>query len=663
MTFTKFTKRLLLLAGLSLALFLALPSAVNSAPVARVIAFLSCNGYGAYTGGPVCPPPPPPEPNLNSGVIAFQDFISGPATGVNDGTGSGQIVTIWGWFGATQGANTVEYCDSFNTCRSAPVYYWKNADGTLPGGPANLYESHGLQEVAISIPAGSAQGDGNIKFTIGGNPYLAPFRVRDGGIYFVASTGSDSNDGSWSSPFLTIEHALDSTPAGMTVYALDVGAGFVTGTTAIDDRGIYVASAKPNSTAANQFGIAAYPGYQPLIIGKEGIQGYQQDAMIVSKLDIQTGNTAEAANGQPGTSLGTGPSFGIKSSAYGRAIGNRITDAPGLCTSKTQGAIFGDADSRDQVTDFRMYGNEVYGYGCPGSDKLHHTTYFTLRTAPDAGGPQDFQTTPPWLGFNYLHENWTKNGIHFYDEDLNCGDFTRPPFIHDNVVINQAGAGLYYGTSGCDRTEDAHFFNNIVMNAGLPVEWNGLDPMTYDGHDGNGMTVWDSGFVGSTIYFYNNLIVGWDIYDTGSGSGCFGYRGTSDGSTVQLNDNICIAMWDRDFIGFPNNATNKTDNVYGSGNVFYYVGTNANYTPPAVFNNTAPALTYPTNPASPSNATTPTEPNLSGHITTDPLISFSGSQVSVGVGSPVIDAVTGGVLLRDIYGAVRANPYNAGPVE
>ena len=106
---------------------------------------------------------------LNIGVekfIAFSDLISGPSTGLGDSVGSGVIVTVWGYnLGSTQGTSTALFTDSASTERSCEVYYWKNADGLLPGAPANLYESHGMQEVAFSIPA-SAIGAGTIRLLI-----------------------------------------------------------------------------------------------------------------------------------------------------------------------------------------------------------------------------------------------------------------------------------------------------------------------------------------------------------------------------------------------------------------------------------------------------------------------------------------------------------------
>src|SRR5690606_26337924 len=111
-------------------------------------------------------------------LLLFSDLISGPDTGLGDGLGSGVIVTVWGQhLGSTQQGSQAEFCDSEAICRDAHVYYWKKANGIAPPGPANLYESHGMQEIALSIPD-AAPGAGEIRLTIGADTTALPFTVR-----------------------------------------------------------------------------------------------------------------------------------------------------------------------------------------------------------------------------------------------------------------------------------------------------------------------------------------------------------------------------------------------------------------------------------------------------------------------------------------------------
>ena len=69
-------------------------------------------------------------------ILNFSDLISGPDTGLGDGLGSGVIVTFWGQnLGSSQSDSSITFTDAGgNTHSPAYVYYWKNADGALPGG-------------------------------------------------------------------------------------------------------------------------------------------------------------------------------------------------------------------------------------------------------------------------------------------------------------------------------------------------------------------------------------------------------------------------------------------------------------------------------------------------------------------------------------------------
>ncbi|MCG8382045.1 MAG: hypothetical protein MJA28_07500 [Gammaproteobacteria bacterium] len=592
---------------------------------------------------------------VNNGNIAFTDLISGPADGLGDGLGQGAIVTVWGWFGATQGDSRIEYCDSFNNCFQGYVYYWKNADGTLPSGPANLYASFQLQEVAFSIPGNAPQGAGEIRVTVGDNMSSIPFTIREGAIFHVNSTGNNNNEGSFDSPFATVSHAVNNTPAGSTIYVHDVE-------TLADgnDRAIYKKANTPDSTLAAQYSIVSYPGFQAEFKAPQGIQGYQQSAMVVSKAIVLSSNRIEESQGQLGAGTGSGPTFAIKATAYGRAIGNRISDLPGQCASKTQGAIISSADFYDYASDFRVYGNEIHDYGCAGSSKLHHTTYFSLRSNPDTDGPQDLQALPPHVQFNYLHNNKAKNGIHFHDQSADCGDYTEDVYINNNVIVNQSGAGITYQSSGCDRHEDVHIFNNIILNAGLPADWDGIDPETSQGHDGNGVTIWDSGLTG-TMHVYHNLIAGWNRDNINSGSGCFGFRGSQDEVKVLFNNNICLAYFDRDFIGIGYQSASKSDNIFGHGNLFYYVGENPSF--PAILSEAEPDnYEYTLNPAQAINAISPNVENLSNHIEQNPELLIHGVIISLSETSPAKGSSTQAPP-QDIYGNWRSTPATAGPVE
>src|SRR3954471_10104682 len=154
--------------------------------------------------------------------LAFSDLDSGPATGNGD-TSRGQaagidgaLVTVWGAdLGASQGASEIRVGGAV-----ARIYAW--GDATPPAGRVDLHRRLGLQRVVFQVPAAAASGAASIVARVGGrdsNPLA--FTVRAGGIRFVATSGSDSADGSWAHPWRTLPYATGRIAAGDTCYALD----------------------------------------------------------------------------------------------------------------------------------------------------------------------------------------------------------------------------------------------------------------------------------------------------------------------------------------------------------------------------------------------------------------------------------------------------------
>jgi hypothetical protein len=572
-------------------------------------------------------------PKLN-----FSDLISGPGTGLGDALGSGVIVTIWGQnMGGSQLTSTVSFTDSGSNVKSAAhVYYWKNADGQLPGGPSNLYASHSMQEVAFSIPD-SLSGAGTIHVNVGEQESnRIPFTIRDGNIYHVKSSGNDSNgDGSFVNPFLTINTAFDKIDfAGSTLYVHDsIISG--SGTTG---RAIYWNDLVATSGLANQYSVIAYPNSKPSAIGYSGFRNYRVAGQVVSKFSVYASNCDEDVNGQP-TNCATGSenniSYGVETSAFGRAVGNSITDKAGGCASGTQGAISGNALSGDRVSGYQVLGNEIYEYGCVGTSKLHHTSYLSIRS-----GTKDLQL-PPWrFGWNYLHDNHTKNGIHQYDENnsgVECGTPTGTVIINDNVITNQSGAGINIGAN-CPWTNDFEVYNNVLLNVGLAADWDGLDPTTANGPNTSGISVQDGGLTG-TINIFNNTIHTWNNDDPANDTqACLGMQGSSNGVAVTWENNLCYTNKDKPFVAAGCcGAEVQLDNVTGSNNGWYYSGT-------------APTL-----------AIKPTWD--SSTVISDPLVVIVGSQVTIGAGSPIIGKGTNTLLSHDTYGVLRLTTPEIGAVE
>lgn len=494
--------------------------------------------------------------------LAFSDLVSGPSTGLGDGKGSGVVVTVWGQgLGASQSDSQILYRTADGEAlKPAYVYYWKNADGKLPSGPANLFESHRMQEIAFSIPEAPA-GRGEIIVRVDGiDSNALPFTVRSGNIYHVKGSGSNKNDGSWSAPFAGIDYAVNAVPSGSTIYVHDVDAGSFSNP---GDRAIYWNNSSASSTLDAQFTLTAYPGFQPKAIAQRGVESYQTEGWVVSKLDVYASNYLSVdSNGQPrGDVISSSPraTYGIQLSKDGRAVANRIGDIPGGCASQAQGAILGN---KSWVGNNKIFGNEIYDYGCEGSDKLHHTTYLSIRSSDD---PQ----VEPWeWGYNYLHGNHAKFGIHNYDEGDVCGDVVAPLKIYKNVIVDQGGAGISVG-SACGWSMDVFIEDNVLINVGLAAAWDGVDPASVQGPEGGGIALRDASLLG-TFYISNNLIYRWSTQGLNRGAeGCLSFNSGGDNLRVIWANNICYSELDLPFVAAGFRAENKLDNVDGSHNLWF----------------------------------------------------------------------------------------------
>jgi hypothetical protein len=507
--------------------------------------------------------------SANDPYLLFSDLISGPSTGLGDGIGSGVVVTVWAQNADVEGSgNQISFRDSRNNLHTPVVYYWKTANGVLPSGPSNLFESHKMSEIAFSIPE-AAPGLGRIfiKSDTAESNSL-PFLVREGSIYHIKSSGSTDNSGTWSKPWSDPTTAINKAEAGSTIYLHDVNAGSFSSPAS---RALYWNNAKAASSLNAQFAIIAYPGFQPKVIAQKAVESYRTSGMVVSKMDIYASNYLEVDElGQPRGSViesSPGDTYGVKTTKSGRVIGNRIGDIPGGCASKWNGAINGN---RDHVEGARIFGNEVYDYGCNGSSKLHHTTYLSIRSGTG-------MVVDAWeWGYNYLHGNKAKFGIHNYDEGNACGDINGALRIHNNVIVDQAGAGISVG-SNCGWSMDAVIENNILINVGLAADWDGVNVDTSNGAENGGIALRDSGERGLTGNFYirNNLIYGHsEDGQQNGGRGCLNLNGDGDSIAIFWDNNVCIGGYSLPLVSASNRAAKKLDNIIGADNFWRYFSKN-----------------------------------------------------------------------------------------
>lgn len=553
-----------------------------------------------------------------SPALFFSDLIDGPNVGLTDDqvSNQGAIVTIWGHnLGSSQRTSKVYVgSDGSGWTEAVHVYYWGNADGSSNGVHADLYTKQGMQEISFAISSSTAIGAQKIKVVVdGADSDQLDFYVRStGNIFFVKTTGSDSNNGSWATPWLTINKATSSETgthmhAGDIVYVCDgISAS---GTNPIDIG----ANARKHGAINNMMGLITYPGATVMSTATgTGIRNYYFDNSywVISKFFIDTAST------------------GITIPRYSRAVGNRIT---GSSADGQSGALNAGVSTNDGISGIKALGNYIHDFGSSSTSNKHHTTYFLIRAPITIPGIE--------IAWNYLKDNHARYGIHYYDE-AHVGSFSTPCSIHDNWVENQSGSGVNIGTQPDDftyaefATGTWYVYNNVLVNCGLTA------------NQGIGANAQAMAFYGEqntfNIYAYNNTIYGYG--ETGnstsaaisvplSGYGQFGGIWAFENNIIFDTKNYPWSYSNSDNIKIP---------TISSNNIFYNGGDDNPASPPS----------WDTNP-----------------ITSNPLfVNPSSNNFSLQSTSPAINAgssLVSSIVSKDFFGLSRpqGTGYDIGAYE
>lgn len=356
---------------------------------------------------------------MASPVLWFSDLTSGPRTGNTDtslGQTSGEdgiIVSVWGTgLGASQASSTI-------ACGGAPaakVYYW--GDAIPPYSPANLNNAYqDYQLIIFQVSHLATDGPAAITVTVNGAVSNGlPFIIRPGRIFFVKTTGSDSNPGTWTQPFLTMVRGKTiGIQPGDTIYVGDGVNQSAEGATGYSLR-FYT-----SGTEAAPISLVAYPG-AVCSIGNPNIDTllfYISDSLgdakwhTISKFTLLGKNTV------------------IKARTGTRTVGCKIS-APRGNTPTGAGLSIG--------SHIHFLGNEWTNCGLPsGGSHLYHVLYSSSRRGRrDAPDEVDRE-----IAFNYFHDNGATRAINVYTEPVN-GHFAkmRDHRIHHNVVVDQESDGI-----------------------------------------------------------------------------------------------------------------------------------------------------------------------------------------------------------------------------
>jgi hypothetical protein len=321
----------------------------------------------------------------------------------------------------------------------------------------------------------------------------AALLAQSGSTYYVSKSGSNNNSGSFTAPWLTIQHAASSVSAGATVFV---------------EAGVYTESVTfpASGTASNYITFTNYPGQTAVIDGTglsvSGTQGLinivNQSYITVSGFEIRN-YTTSSANPTPAGIWVTGSGSGVQ--LLNNIVHNITTK------SEKNGNAFGIAvygTSSTPITNITISGNQVYSLKTGNSESLNVD-----------GNVTNFSITN-----NIIHDNDNIgiDAIGFEGVGPSGSDQPKYGEISGNTVYNitsygNPAYGNQYAADGlyCDGCAYTIFERNTIHNCDLNME----AASEHKGHNSSYVTIrnnlfYDANAVGVSLGGYASGVGGSD---------------------------------------------------------------------------------------------------------------------------------------------------------
>ncbi|MGA7549760.1 MAG: Ig-like domain-containing protein [Candidatus Sulfotelmatobacter sp.] len=458
---------------------------------------------------------------------------------------------------------------------TATGHYSNGSTQTLASGmtwssSATTYATIGATGLATGVAAGStsiaASSSGVVSAPAAALAVTAAVTTGSGKSFYVAPTGSDSNPGTSASPWLTIQHAASTVPAGSTVY---VAAGTYNESINVTVSGT---SSAPITFTGESGAIVSGTGLTPSTSQTQGLWniGSATPAGVdVSYITIQgftiENYTTSNANACPAGIWISGASNGIQ------ILNNTITNI--TTTSEKEGNAFGISAYGTETTAINglvISGNTVYGLKTGNSETVNvdgNVTNFTITN-------------------NTIHDNDNIGIDAIGGEGVGPSgyDYARYGEISGNTVYNisaidNAGEGDQYDADGiyCDTCAYVVIERNLVHNCDLNIEVASEHSGKYSQYvTVRNNVVYNANSVGISIGGYasnvggsqyvtiaNNTLFEDDTQNTGSGELQVQYYATNN----VFENNLVYATSQGLFI---NNYTNSEANPVTADYNLYY---------------------------------------------------------------------------------------------
>lgn len=459
-------------------------------------------------------------------IIFFTDLTSGPKTGGENN--DGVFVTIYG------------------------NYFGDNPTVTVGGGQVARIKSAPSSYMwyqKMTVQLGSAAQTGNIAVTTSaGTSNGIPFTVRNGNIYFVSTTGSNSNNGSFAAPWQTLLYARDHISAGDTVYAMDG-----VGQTANDGQGWNTSFLvrEGGTSGAGPVAFVGYPGATVTLGNVSGTPAFGVRSHTSAPGYIVFANLT--LTGMSGL-VTSGPTAPATPSSNWRIVGNDIT-----CPN-------GDGESGCLATQnssyVYLYGNNVHDAGIVTASSHYHGVYIST------------DTNHVWMGWNTVSDIRGCRGIQVHSSALGSGGPSDPTghnlydlhFFNNKIYDTQCDGIILATVDPSQGTVEV--YNNLIYNAGTGPSnpentgaWNcvNVDDMTSGGLPGSG-----------TVEVYNNTMYNCGSFATppySNANGAVMNGGNNASLYIRLRNNLIYQLSAPYLVIYTSNSL-----INGSYNLFYGQG-------------------------------------------------------------------------------------------
>jgi hypothetical protein len=336
---------------------------------------------------------------------------------------------------------------------------------------ANMRPALALQLIMIAALSGCGYTSGNSGITSASGTQEAAPSSATGNQYYVAATGSDSNNGSATTPWLTISHAVTIVAPGDTVHVMP----------GVYNESVYI---KTSGTSSQRIRLISDTPWGAKVTGDgsgdPGIQIRAGDYVDVMGFEVTN------VNGY----------IGIETlSSYSHIIGNLVHDVSGGC-KLGQFGLGGAGINLINGHDVDVIGNVVHDIGDylnPHGCETTQGIYVENTASPNAGG--------------YSTRVWNNIIFHNESDGISSWHCATQMVLVNNLSFENGHTGILVGASdpGCIN-DNSIINNNILVHNGWHdfCTYTDTSQCPIGNHSGAG-GVDEGGATGPNNKYWNNL--------------------------------------------------------------------------------------------------------------------------------------------------------------